>query len=123
MQGFANDSTRDTSNRVNPLLIWPPVNPGGFLCRHTSETRPAPKTEYRAHASVIPIDTLPDRTYYGRWGFWLGKTSGRLRLEDSNALKGTAQRHGCRVCGKRPVLIQLYQYICRVRIHHDETRD
>jgi hypothetical protein len=29
----------------------------------------------------------------------------------SATLEGTAQQNGCRVCGKRPVVIQLYQYI------------
>jgi len=70
IQSLANDSTRNTSNRVRLLLYFPPVNAGVFLYRiDPPSTRPVPETEYRAHASVIRIDILSDRTYYGRGSF------------------------------------------------------
>ena len=53
------------------------------------------------------------------WGGW-----GDFSWKGSTALEGTAQRKGCRICGKRPVLIQLYQHIyTRARIHRGETKN
>ncbi len=56
-------------------------------------------------------------------GDLVGKRDGRdFSRKGSTTLERTAQQKGCPVCGKRPVLVQLYQHICtRARIHHRET--
>jgi len=71
-----------------------------------------PLRPQRASGLFSESDRHPDPwAHHGRGSFgWRG--DGRdFSWKGSATLEGTAQQKGCRVCGKRPVLIQLYQYI------------